>query len=225
MTEQESSHSAERPLRLFFAVEITEEVRAAVATLSTRLQKAAHFTPLRASWVPAESFHLTLYFLGNLERARAEVLARNLPRAAQGISPFILDFRKLGVFPPEGPKPPRVLWLGVHRPPEALSELRRNCATVIRAAGLEVPSQDFSPHLTLARFRSTKGLAVFRRQLREYENAKVGKSEVRRVVLMQSITGRGPARYEPWAAADFSPPKPDLHTPIAHEEDESGDKK
>ncbi len=224
-SEKETSQYPERNLRLFFAVEISEEIRAKVADLRARLQKAAHFTPLRATWVPPQNYHITLYFLGDLTQKKAGRLVEHLPLAAEGMAPFTLDFRKLGFFPPDGPKPPRVLWLGVHRPPEALAQLRRNCATVIRAAGLPIPGQDFSPHLTLARFRSTKGLSAFRRQLREYEHVKAGTCEVGRVVLMQSITGGGPARYEPYATANFSAPERDLHTDVAHDQHQPREEK
>lgn len=213
----DTSRSASATPRLFLAVELTDTIRSQAASLSGRLQKAAHFTSLRATWVPPENLHLTLFFLGDVPAAQAQRLCRTMTDAAAAVPPFKLDFRKLGVFPPDGPKPPRVLWIGVHRPPEELIRLRRACSLAIQRAGLPVPDQDFTPHLTLARFRSTKGLGPFRQQLRTYEHAKIGTCGVHRLLLMESITGGGPARYTPYAAAGLGAPNKTLHTDVAYE--------
>lgn len=189
--------------RLFFAVELAPEVRAATEDLSARLQKAAQFTRARISWVPADNFHITLFFLGDIPEYKGLELKELLPDAVAGIDPFPLDVRHVGTFPKDQRKPPRVLWLGVHQPSEMLHRLRKGCASIILRAGLPLPDQDFSPHLTLARFRSTAGLGAFSAILREYSFFKAGKGDVTRLVLMESITGGGPARYVPYATADF----------------------
>lgn len=190
--------------RLFFAVELDEAVRQNLASLVERLQKAAQFTPVRISWVPASHFHTTLYFLGETSQQIADQLATLLPEAVKDIPPFPLDIRHIGVFPKDSGRPPRVLWAGVHNPPDALMRLRERCASIIARAGLPVPDQNFTPHITLARFRSAKGLHPFQRVLQEYQFFKAGKCEVGRLALMESHTGGGPARYEPYATAPFS---------------------
>ncbi len=190
--------------RIFFALEMQPEIRRGLAELSGRLQKAVKFTPARISWVPPENFHVTLYFLGDTPQKKAEELASLLQEAAAGIPPFRLDIRHLGVFPSAGRLPPKVLWAGVHRPPDAVHELRDHCASIIAKAGLPVPDQNFTPHITMARIKSTKGLGPFRQQIRTYEHVKIGHNPVDHVTLMESITGKGPARYLPYASANFA---------------------
>lgn len=188
--------------RLFFAIELSDDVRSATADLESRLQKAAHFTPARIVWVPPQNFHITLWFLGDV--GPAEKLAALLPEAVKEMEPFELDFRHLGTFPPDN-RPPKVLWVGVHNPPEALTTLREKCASIIARAGLPIPDPEgaFHPHVTIARFKSSKGVRAVQKQLETYKFAKLGKSLVSRLVLKESITGGGPARYEPYATADF----------------------
>lgn len=191
--------------RLFFALEFTQEVRAATADLAERLRKAAHFTPCRIVWVEPANYHLTLYFLGELTQQTADALAADLAQSAAALEPFLLDLRHVSTFPAEGRQPPRVLWVGIHQAPTGLMAARQLCASMIARAGLPVPQQDFSPHLTLARFKSTKGVHAFRKMLEGYQFTKLGKSEVTRIVLMESLTGKGPATYVPFATGDFSP--------------------
>lgn len=188
-----SKHQTTR--RLFFAVQPPEGIRANMADFATRLQKASLFTPIRMVWVPAENFHLTLYFMGDLPAAAIDPLCEATERRLAGLPSFTLDYRRLGLFPSDTESPPRVLWLGIHKPPEALHNLRKACANALRDASLPVPDQQFSPHITLARFKSTRGLGPFRKQIRDYEFYRAGKGTVTEAHLMESITGSGPARY------------------------------
>lgn len=171
-----------------------------------RLKKAVHFTPMQITWVPQESFHITLYFLGELSQSVADRLGGFLTEAPVPVAPFLIDMRHLGTFPNDGKAPPRVLWAGMHQPPEALQQVRLHAGSLIARAGLPLPAQDFTPHVTLARFKSTKGLFVFKKLLETYRFAKFGKCEVGRLVLMESLTGGGPARYVPFQTAPLQRP-------------------
>ena len=193
--------------RIFLAVELSPDVHGAVAELSSRLQKGAQFTPARLVWAPESNLHVILYFLGPVSRAKTDALAREVQNYAPTCAPFTLDLRGVGIFPKQANVPPKVLWIGVHKPPAGLLTLRDACATAIRRAGLEVPDQDFLPHITLARFKSTKGLTPLMTQLRNHEFAKLGKSPVAQVTLMESITGGGQARYEAIARFPLADPK------------------
>ena len=203
-------------VRLFFAVELGPEVRQRVAELASRLQKAAIFTPVRLSWVKPENYHITLFFLGDVPKDRAEKLARVLPDVARGLPCFDLDIRHLGTFPESGNSPPKVLWMDCHRVSPTLLKLREQCAKAIQRANLKVPDQDFSPHVTIARFKSTKGLREFSRLMKDYLHYKAGKCQVNRIVLMESRTGGGEATYVPYASALLDPPL----DPVSHEEDD-----
>lgn len=196
--------------RLFFAVYPDEHSRAAIADTVERLQKAAHFTPLKAAWVPADQYHVTLFFMGNVPEAAAQGLKRALESQPSGIPGFRLDVRRLGFFPTAGKEPPKVLWIGVHKPQPELIALRQFAAILLAKNRIPVPDQDFSPHITLARFKSTKGIHPFRQIIRPYEYFKAGKSIVTRLCLVESETGGGPARYKPFAYGNLDPAPPEL---------------
>lgn len=205
-------------VRVFLAVELDQEVRDSVADVASRLRKGALFTSARIVWVPPENYHVTLWFLGEIPRGRADKIARTLPEVAGGIQGFDLDIRRIGTFPDEPRTPPRVLWMDCHRPSPMLELLRQRCASAILRAGLKLPDQEFSPHVTLARFKSTRGLREFRAMMQDYLHVKAGRCPVTRVVLMQSITGGGQARYVPYATGELAPAP---EKPAAAEETET----
>ncbi len=192
-------------VRIFLAVLPHPAVVGEMEQLASRLRKAAQFTPIKLSWVPPENYHVTLWFLGNVGRDVANRLAGGLPATAARVSSFQLDFRHLGFFPDDESRPPRVLWAGIHKPPREAEQLRNECAKLITSCGLPVPDQTFIPHVTLARLRSTRGLFPFRKVIHPYRFHKFGVSAIDRLMLMESITGGGPARYVPFAEAPLAP--------------------
>jgi RNA 2',3'-cyclic 3'-phosphodiesterase len=141
-------------MRLFMAIDLDEAARSAVSQEQRRLT-AAFRDDRRSSikWVPADHMHLTLVFLGEVDEARAaaiiEDVGADLPSA-----PFDLHFRDVGVFPPRGA--PTVLWLGVASGAEASIALHRVLVERIARHGIALEQRPFHPHLTLARFRSSR---------------------------------------------------------------------
>jgi len=130
--------------RLFVAVDIDPRVRDDVGRISAAVRERAD-PRLKLSWVKPDRMHLTLHFFGNAEAPEegriSRALAQPIPHA-----PFDLSFAGLGTFPERGS--PRVLWLGVGRGAEALAELQR-----VVSLRLGRPTDEFRPHLTLARYR------------------------------------------------------------------------
>jgi RNA 2',3'-cyclic 3'-phosphodiesterase len=180
------------PRRVFCAVGLPAAVRELVAGRSARLRE--EFPRVRASWVRAESLHLTLKFVGEVEPRRVEELSAAAARAADGAGAFELTLAGAGTFPPHGP--PRVLWLGVADASGGLSRLQRRLEDECAAAGFEREARPFSPHLTLARPRdprAARDLAAAHREAPfEPQTFTVGE-----LVVMESQLGPGGSRYTP----------------------------
>ncbi|MBI5155371.1 RNA 2',3'-cyclic phosphodiesterase [Candidatus Poribacteria bacterium] len=190
----ESSPREGQYRRLFIALPDSEEVRVRLADVSARLQKAALFTPVRASWVLPENFHITVLFLGRVEEARFRELESKLGAITRGIPPLNVDFRGLGFFPHE--KAPKVLWAGVFQPPPAMDTLRAAIEARCGEAGLGPrDEQRFHAHVTLARFKSLKGTADFVKQSASCRHLHFGVCEIGRVELMESHLDPAGARY------------------------------
>ena len=138
--------------RVFFGVELPEEVRARAAEHASRLRR--EFGRVRASWERPEKFHLTLKFIGETVRPRVEDLRRAAELAAEASEPFTLTLAGAGAFPPRGPA--RVLWLGVRDAAGRLAALALRLEDECARAGFTRESRSFHPHLTLARLRDPR---------------------------------------------------------------------
>jgi 2'-5' RNA ligase len=177
--------------RVFCAVALPEEVRNRAAAHIKRLREAA--PKARASWPRAESLHITLKFLGELETARVNSLSQAAARAAEGFQKFELAIEGAGAFPPRGM--PRVLWLGVKDDSGKLATLQQRLEEECAAAGFARETRKaFHPHLTIARLRApanAQSLATLHQEI-GFERAAFN---VRELFVMRSELGPGGSRY------------------------------
>ena len=137
-------------LRLFVAVTLPSEAREAIARLIHAL-RAADVSGLRL--VNPEGVHLTLKFLGNVDRSLLPALADALDAAGEGAAPFALQLSGVGAFP--NPRSPRVLWAGVLGDTLSLAALAHRVDEASSTLGFSRERRPFSPHLTLARVRES----------------------------------------------------------------------
>ena len=130
-------------MRLFVAIEITPEIREALATF---LKEMCSVAP-QAKWVRPENLHVTLKFLGHTEPAKLPAVKTALG-AIRGTETVTLDFRGLGFFPNE--RRPRVFWVGMEASVN-LKTLAQDIDHAMHRLGFPLEDRPFSPHLTLAR--------------------------------------------------------------------------
>ncbi len=127
--------------RLFVAIPLPGKIRRQLAGL-------AHGLP-GARWVPEEQFHLTLRFIGEVDGAMFRDITAAL--ATVRAPAFSLKVKGVGCF--GGRKGARVLWAGVEAD-DTLYLLQRRIESVLAHTGVEPERRRFSPHITLARFRT-----------------------------------------------------------------------
>jgi len=140
--------------RAFVAVFPSEAVGEGLAALRRRLEPA--LPGLR--WVAPGNLHFTLRFFGDLTGPEIERAREVLDRTAAAALPFPLVLTGLGVFP--GWRRPRVLWVGVGKGGERLEALARVIERGFREARLGKADKPFVPHLTLGRWRESRGLDI-----------------------------------------------------------------
>jgi 2'-5' RNA ligase len=124
--------------RLFVAIRPPAEIRGRLLDLMEGLNGA--------SWQDEDQLHITLRFIGEVERPVAEDIAAELARIRA--SAFQLALDGIGSFGRGGR--PAILWAGLtpHAPLKALHD-RINQAIV--RAGVEADHRAYRPHITLAR--------------------------------------------------------------------------
>ena len=97
-------------------------------------------------WVPAENLHLTLRFVGEVERPMAEDIAAALDGLDAPAPTLALD--GVGVFDHGRAG---AVWARV-APKEPLEALHRKIDRAVAACGLEPERRAFIPHITLGRW-------------------------------------------------------------------------
>ena len=185
-------------VRVFCAVELPVEIRAAVAAHASRLRR--DFPEARASWVRPEGLHITLKFIGEVEAARVEALSRAAGAAVKGSQPFRLSIEETDTFPPRGAA--RVLWLGVKDASSQLALLQRRLEDECEAAGFPREPRAFKPHLTVARLRTPKDAHALSEAHRHTPFGPFN-FEVSELLVIRSELGPGGSRYTPLSRHAF----------------------
>jgi len=176
-------------LRVFVALPLQEEVREALGACERDLKRSgAH-----VGWVKPENIHLTLSFLGDTFRARVPEIATVMDHAAGSSPPIRFEVRGLGWF--GSPKSPRVVWAGVREEGGALPRLQQAVAEGVAQLGFAPESRSFTPHVTLGRVRSSRGVRELTSRIASANNTPFGWVSVDRMVLMRSQLESHGARY------------------------------
>jgi 2'-5' RNA ligase len=105
-----------------------------------------------ARWVGDEQLHLTLRFIGEVDRHQARDVQAAL--GAVHHPAFDLALSGLGAFDRRGQV--EVIWAGV-TPHEAVRALHRKIDQALTRAGVEPDRRAFAPHITLARMKRGAG--------------------------------------------------------------------
>lgn len=176
-------------MRLFVAIDLSEELKAALAELQSRLRWAWAGTDIR--WVDPAGIHLTLKFLGDVGPDRVGAVTKALAEATTGVEPFELKLEGLGFFPSE--RRARVVWVGVKEPTGRLARLQQQVEARLELLGFAREDREFVPHITLARLRFPASLAA----VNDLGRGQVGRMPVREIVLMESRLSPTGATYRP----------------------------
>lgn len=173
--------------RLFVAIRPPEHVREQLTDLMEGVPN------LR--WQDDEQLHLTLRFVGEVERPVAEDLAAALGRIRS--DPFTLALHGVGKFEKHRHG---ALWAGV-QPKEQLKALAAKVDRACQSAGLEPERRAYHPHITLARWKGrAPGIEPF---LEQNGGLDSDRWDVTEFILFESRLGHEGAHYEPVETYEF----------------------
>jgi len=136
-------------VRSFIAIELPDELKLGLAQLEAQLKMSK---PPWVKWVNPYSIHLTLKFLGSIAVDRISEITKAMEEAIQGIPPFRLEVKDLGVFP--NLRRVQVVWVGISGEVDKLSQLQQHLESNLARLGFAPETRPFTPHLTLARLRN-----------------------------------------------------------------------
>ncbi|MDK1375908.1 MULTISPECIES: RNA 2',3'-cyclic phosphodiesterase [unclassified Sinorhizobium] len=128
--------------RLFTALEIPRNAAMSLSLLRGGLPGAR--------WIDVENYHITLRFIGDVDGRTADEIVERLDRIER--PEFQLQLTGTGAF---GSKKPHSVWAGVSNEPEMFA-LQAEIERICQRLGLPPDPRKFTPHVTLARLRSSR---------------------------------------------------------------------
>ena len=140
-------------------------------------------------WTPAANLHLTVRFIGSVDRVVVDEIADRLDQFR--LPAFELVLGQLGTF--KRGRLVRVVWLQVSAGADQARGLAASVEAECLRAGLEPEARRFQPHLTLARARPRDGAHL--PELADPPILTPWRAD--QLVLFSSHLGRAGAVYEP----------------------------
>ena len=129
-------------MRLFVAAELPDGVLEALAETSARLRGA-----VSGRFVPPDSFHVTLAFLGEVENTRVDSVTEALEQACVGFAPIDVSLGELGSF---GRRAAATVWQGFSHN-DGLARLAQSIRQSLHDADISFDTKPFRAHVTLMR--------------------------------------------------------------------------
>jgi 2'-5' RNA ligase len=177
--------SAEPSARVFFALWPGAFVRDALAAAAVKAQAEC-----AGRATPAAKLHITLFFVGEIERARLGAL--ETCAAAVRAERFALDMGVLGYW-----RHNRIVWAGARQCPTALESLVSQLTANLAREGIAGEDRRFVPHVTLV--RNARGAP-------KETSLDAPEWDVRTFALVESVRVGGGVRYDVRGEWPLTPP-------------------
>ena len=182
-------------MRCFVAIDLPDDVRAALARTQTSLRRAAPRADLR--WVDPAGLHVTLKFLGEVPDDGLSPVADAVRTTTASHTSISLGLTGLGGFP--SLRRARVLWAGLATGLAALGRLAAALEQALEPLGFPPESRPFRGHVTIARVRSPRGLGRIAAAIEAAPDTAFGDWTAADVILYRSRLRPTGAVYEPLA--------------------------
>lgn len=170
-------------MKIFVATRPPLDVRATLAGVMSDWD-------LPGTVVPADNWHVTLRFIGRMGETSTDRLLAELDQVDLG-GRFDATLGGLGTFPKASKA--SVLWLGLGRGGEQMTELAETVDRAVDRIGAGAEDRPFVPHLTLARIRPPEDV---RRLIEDIEVPPIP-MPVDEIVVFSSVTAAGGPIYHP----------------------------
>jgi RNA 2',3'-cyclic 3'-phosphodiesterase len=169
--------------RMFVAIPIEDRLRSRLQELQEiSLETLSQYgvTHVRAEHL--RNSHITVHFLGDV--GNAEALIEMIDGRTLSSAAFSFTINEIGVF--DAPRKARVLWAGVDQH-QSFRMLRNEVDALLEPYGFAEERKEYTPHLTLARFRDAQDIRKCFEELRQLTDVcSIEQYAVREVVLYSS---------------------------------------
>jgi 2'-5' RNA ligase len=169
-------------MRLFIAIPLPKRVKRKLLDLQQPIDGMR--------WQSQEQMHLTLKFVGEVDKTTASELRHELDNIVH--PDFTMTIAGIGYFP-EGKKP-KVVWAGI-KENENLQELHQKVEGHCEEMGIAPENRSYKPHITLGRTKNTSKRAVTS-FINQHKKFTITDTPVSKFVLYESKLHPDGARHQ-----------------------------
>ena len=196
----DSERGRSERMRAFYALPISDAAKSALVKARDTLRRRAERSRVTARFLPDESLHLTVCFLGYVDRDRLPDFEAVLEACVQ-IPRIDAHLTTLGAF--SSPARARVVVAELDDSEKRLAALARAVSLGAEKLGIPPEERAFRPHVTLARLKRPSDVRDWLAHA-TLEPAPVSFDEL---VLYESVLHPTGSRYSPLARAAFREPR------------------
>lgn len=174
-------------IRVFIAIEIDSEIKNKLSEYLSKLKR----TGADVKWVAPENIHLSLKFIGYIEKETLINLNKIISDAVSCIGPFSISIGNIGAFP--SIEKPRVVFVCVQERGNNLLMIYEKIDKGVEPLGIKRESKKYVGHITLGRVKSQKNISKLKNILNSGTECYFGLEKVTSLSLIQSkLTPTGP---------------------------------
>lgn len=173
-------------MRVFIAVELPEEVKKEIARIQSKMTDTAN----KIKWVNSASMHLTLKFLGEVEKKKLNNVFDATQKITAEFDPFFMEIKGAGAFPHVSS--PRVIWMGIEKGSSELTRIAGELEEKLLEYGFPREKKRWTPHITLGRIKQLRDKQLIKKLVDREKQTSGGKMRVEDITVMQSrLTPKG----------------------------------
>ncbi|MBN1634361.1 MAG: RNA 2',3'-cyclic phosphodiesterase [Ignavibacteria bacterium] len=144
-------------MRLFISINLNQETKEKLFCIQSELkEKISQKYSYSVKWENKDNFHLTLFFLGEVDNDKSEKIISSLEKIEiPDASELVLRGKSLNAFP--SLKNPRVLFVDLFDENKLIEKLYYKIAESMEMLGFR-PDKKFHNHITLGRIKRESGI-------------------------------------------------------------------
>jgi len=140
--------------------------------------------------VEPQNIHITLKFLGDVEKDNIDDIEQIMKDSVKEIEPFTIKLNGTGVFPNQNYI--RVVWMGI-KDAEIIETISRSIDERLSQLGFKREKRGFSAHLTIGRVKTAKNKQLLLKAIEDYKDSEFSTQEINSIKLKKSdLTPKGP---------------------------------
>lgn len=167
-------------IRSFIAFDLPQDILESIGDVQAQVKKRE----VKLKWVPVKNIHLTMKFIGDIQKNMIDSLANIMAESVEGIGAITLSAKGMGVFP--GLHRPKVLWIGIDGEVDQLNRLQNTLDKKLSSIGIQAEKRPFTGHLTIGRAKEKLNMEPLKESLRLFYDFQTRPFTINEMKLFQS---------------------------------------